>query len=684
MTWTRALYTFFLDAFRPPYRTTPWIVLLYVMLSAVYNPNSPFNHWSMPDTDDYMRMIQTFNWMDGQSWFDMHVPHLNPQHPMVMHWARLGDVPLAAVLWFFEKISAFFQWNATRANLGMLTAALVPCFYLAGFLFLIRLMVRPLLGRNYAGLACFLVPLCGQLSFQFSPLRVDHDAYVLSCAAFLFFAMQCISLNIKPRRMAILAGAVTAIGMWVSAEMMPMLLAFGLCLTVFLIWHNRGYIFSVIYGLAFFVASGLLLFLARAPGQYFSLEYDYFSLFHVIVAAVGAVFFILLFVSSRLIKNRMLLASWIVFLGALALDLFLRQFPDFIAGPYAKVNPLMNEVFFPNIREAIPFTKNLVDLTDSFGSAPNKALSGTVFFIATRLYVPVIGIVAAALQLWRRNLGTREKLLWVFTLICCSLFTLLSCFWQVRVIDSAQMFAIAPLLALMLRSIRELPQHYKGRQLFGWEILTALSFTLIPTVLVPSTIVMARLNPDTLFFSGGTTPSTPLPCESRATITDFLLELRKNEKKQFTIMAPMDYTPELMFYTDHNYISAPYHRNDHGIVDMVFFFRSLGDDATARNIAKRLGLDYVLVCRANPHQVTLNNNKEIKSISVFVGRDKIEAKPDKDDVLKASLGFRMVNGKAPTWLERVDVPLETDFLLFKVDKNLLDKPTAYPKDAEKS
>src|ERR1043166_9221263 len=173
MSWVDKLFAFAADAFRPPFRTTPMVVLIYIVLSVVYNPGSHFNHWTFPDTDDYMRFSQVFHWLDGQSWFDLRIPQLYPQHVISMHWGRLPDIPIAGLLLLFQSVSHFFQWNAERTGLAMLVAFIVPCFLLYALRRLVKFGAGPILGRAYAGLACFLAPLSLQLIFQFTPMRVD-------------------------------------------------------------------------------------------------------------------------------------------------------------------------------------------------------------------------------------------------------------------------------------------------------------------------------------------------------------------------------------------------------------------------------------------------------------------------------------------------------------------------------
>jgi hypothetical protein len=145
----------------------------------------------------------------------------------------------------------------------------------------------------------------------------------------------------------------------------------------------------------------------------------------------------------------------------------------------------------------------------------------------------------------------------------------------------------------------------------------------------------------------------------------------------------MDYTPEFMFFTPHHFISAPYHRNDRGITDMVMFFRSKSDDYAARHIAKRLNLDYVLVCKAAYFQSTLNSSTGLKNLIVNVTMNNIESRPDEKELLEASLAVRMTNDKAPQWLEQVQIPMEKDFAMYKVKKDLLDKPSSYYKYEKK-
>lgn len=676
--WSHQLYLFFTSAFRKPFRTAPWIVLLYIVIAVIYNPNTHFNKWTLPDTDDYMRLNQVFNWLDGHGWADLTVERLNPQHPFTMHWARLVDVPLAGAMIILQAIAHFFQWNADRANLGMLAAFIVPSFLLAVLLFMVRSMAQPLTGRAYAALACFMVPLSQQLLFQFAPMRVDHHAYIILCAGAAFIALLNIALHIRPPIMAVLAAWFIALGMWNGAEILPMFIGFSFCLTLLMLDKKKpdgtG---GVVFGAALLVFTGLLLYAVRPADKIFSMEYDAFSFFYVLLGAGAFVFFTLLYLASRLTTKPIILLPLCGFMGISGLWLFLHYFPDFILGPYAKVNPLLTDVFFPNIREAIPMLKNMADLKDGFGAAPSQTLGGAIHFVAVRLFLPATAIAMCLYHLFKNTTPARQKKIWALYGFFAAGFTLLAIFWQIRVITYAQLFSIAPVVHTMLLSLRSLRQHHQGRVLYGLEILTVMAFSVLPIVMIPAIINNSKFNPDMLFV---VPTAGDMPCKDRTKITSFLNDHGKKEGKIYTIMAPIDYTPELLYLTPHNYISAPYHRNDKGIVDMVFFFRSKKDDAPARKIAHDLNLDYVLTCKNSPFQGTLDPKPEIKHTTINVTMDAVTSTPSDDDLTNGSLAIRLSYKKIPTWLERVYVPMETDFLLFEVKKDKLNRPSAYPKD----
>src|SRR6185503_6098456 len=49
-------------------------------------------------TDDAMRLVEVRDWLAGQDWFDLTQHRLSPPTGVAMHWSRLIDLPLAALI----------------------------------------------------------------------------------------------------------------------------------------------------------------------------------------------------------------------------------------------------------------------------------------------------------------------------------------------------------------------------------------------------------------------------------------------------------------------------------------------------------------------------------------------------------------------------------------------------------
>ncbi|HVY12054.1 MAG TPA: hypothetical protein VHB73_00655 [Alphaproteobacteria bacterium] len=675
MSWSRAIITFFSDAFRPPFRTAPWIALLYAILSVIYNTDSNFNRWLTPDTDDYMRLNQVLSWLNGQSWFDLRVPHLYPQHVMTMHWGRLPDIPLAGLILLFQAIAHFFQWPSNQQSLALLSAFFMPGVLLALLLLLMPRMARPLLGRRQAGLICFFMLLCMQILFQFTPMRVDHHAYIILGAGAAFCCLQALALDVRPRRMAALAGLSLALAMWNGAEILPMVVFFCCALTALIIFDRKNFVAAAIFGLSLLLCSFAILLIARAPEQRWALEYDAFSFFYVLLAGLVAAFFLIMLAASVFRWSLPLMWSIAVFTGLCGLAVLLRRFPDFMYGPYAQVNPILDVIFFPNIREAIPLFKTWTDLSSSFITAPNQSVSGGLFYIGTRMFVSMAGMGTALFMALRKSTPYRARKLWALYAFFSTAYGILTMAWEVRVITYAQLFAVVPLAWMVLRYRASLSRHYTGRKLFALEIMAVFALTLFPVIAIPAIISKARLMPDILFYLG---KGVGAECNNRAPVIAELRDMAEREKKIATFMVPMDYTPDLIFQTPHYFIAAPYHRDDRGILDMIAFFRSRGDDASARAIARRLKLDYVLMCKSSYVHGTLNPTWEVNNVTFTYNNNtnKFDATPSNKEIAQTSLGMRLSYGQPPAWLKPIDIPFNSEFIMLEVLKNKLGKPEA--------
>jgi hypothetical protein len=125
-------------------------------------------------------------------------------------------------------------------------------------------------------------------------------------------------------------------------------------------------------------------------------------------------------------------------------------------------------------------------------------------------------------------------------------------------------------------------------------------------------------------------------------------------------------TPMLLYWTNLRTLAGNYHRDSQGIKDSYLFFRDL-DDKTAREIARKRGIEFVLVC-ANAGNLGYSFTSQAKA-EIEDNKKDDDYKPD------PTLYTRLADEAPPDWLTLVPWPDDTDsdLLLYRVDRVQLSK-----------
>src|SRR4051794_1752047 len=58
------------------------------------------------DSDDAMRMVEVRDLMAGQGWFDLTAQRINPPQGLLLHWSRVVDVPIVALISVFRLFAS--------------------------------------------------------------------------------------------------------------------------------------------------------------------------------------------------------------------------------------------------------------------------------------------------------------------------------------------------------------------------------------------------------------------------------------------------------------------------------------------------------------------------------------------------------------------------------------------------
>ena len=284
----------------------------------------------MADGDSWLRLLRVRRLLDGAGWFDVALPGLDAPFGSTSHWTRPLDLLILILV--------------LPLRIGL---DLPDALHWAG------LLVSPVLHAASAlVLAWGLVPLCGRVGGLLGavltltqpailayggPGHADHHIlFLLVTAALLGFLLR--GLGGRPGHL-LLAGGMAALGVWVSVEM---LLVLGLVLTVLgLAWvmgADRGAQGNRLFarGLAWGLIAALVL--ERPGADWLSVEYDRFSVVHVVFGGLVLTFW-------TLAGRRWEDGSWkkrlaVAILGAGAIAALLRAaFPGILKGPAADVPP---------------------------------------------------------------------------------------------------------------------------------------------------------------------------------------------------------------------------------------------------------------------------------------------------------------------------------------------------------
>ena len=88
-----------------------WVILCALMFVA--KGHALLMH-RFPDPDDALRLVEVRDLIAGQSWFDVHQYRIAAPEGVPMHWSRLVDIPLAAMILALRPLYADFVLGMPR------------------------------------------------------------------------------------------------------------------------------------------------------------------------------------------------------------------------------------------------------------------------------------------------------------------------------------------------------------------------------------------------------------------------------------------------------------------------------------------------------------------------------------------------------------------------------------------
>ena len=535
-------------------------LLLTVIFLLIRTAYAGFDQVLFADNDDAMRMAVVRDFLGGQSWFDHMQYRLNTPYGAEMHWSRLVDLPIAALVLLARPL--------VGSGAETVAGYLWPVILLGVFIWINGQLTLRLVGRDglLPGMliAAFSVVTFGEFDFG----RIDHHSVqiILTQLAVLF----TVDALTRPRS-AIWAGLAVATALAIGTEALPVIVAAILVYGVLYV-AVPGYHAAVRgFALAFGMGSVAHLLIALPPSQWFFPFCDAISVVYAsagLLAGLGLAGLTLLPIKGEVWPLRLLAGA---LAGGAVLALVVVLFPNCLAGPYAAVDPWLVDNWLAGIGEAMP-------LPTVLGQQPVYVVSASV---------PALLALMAALHAALHSTGTRRTAWLVLATVLGVIIAV--AFVQVRSIRmTAALIAPACAYCVLAARSRYLARASLRRAiglLGSWLGFVGLFWAGLVSFTI---ITLPAAAPVSAAAFGGERDS----CLAPAAYDDLAAMVPQR------IMTPLDLGAYMLLYTRNDVVSAPYHRNNQGLLDTFAFFNGSSDEARA--ILDERGVTLVVTCKALP------------------------------------------------------------------------------------
>ncbi|ANM08753.1 hypothetical protein [Rhizobium sp. N324] len=478
-----------------------------------------------PDNDDGMRLVEVRDFLAGQGWFDLMQYRLGLGGGTLMHWSRLIDLPIASLIWFFGLF-------APRETAEALALAVWPVS-----LVLPAMLAMAVAGRRIGGIAgmhiCLgMTGLAIYTGNRFAPGAIDHHNAQLALVATM------VAMLLDPQRRGwsyALAGIAAAVAIAIGAETTPFVAA--VCLTIAFLWAWEGEKFAAAakaFGLALAIAISILFVATVPPRLYSTVTCDNLSLGYYSLAAIGGglLLFSAVF-ASRLRRPLRFAALGLVGAGVLGSAMVIA--PQCLSDPLAGLDPMLVELWLKNVSEAQSAFVLLRTDPSSLGG-----------FYAAGLF----GIAVCIFRIVRRD-RMQIHLVLLFLLAISWAIALV----QVRGSTFSNLLSILP-LALLIIDIRRISNSDSEN--------VSTAFVYIVTVLasVPAAWAVGGGLISLQMENGAQKQAAEKlhSCTSKAALAP-LAGLPAG-----LVSAPSEMGVPILRFTQNRVLSAPYHRNQGGML----------------------------------------------------------------------------------------------------------------------
>jgi hypothetical protein len=528
-----------------------WLLACTILTAMAWRHVAPLEMW---DPDDYLRLQQVRDWLGGQSFFDVTQYRIDSPAGVPMHWSRLVDLPLAAIILLAKP---FIGTGAAERS----AAIIVPLLILGGLLGAISLLTARLADRRTALLAAMLGTMAPLMLFHLLPLRIDHHGW----QTMLGMAAIAAAFDPRPARGGTLSGIAAALWLAVSLEALPMAGLLGALLALRWVMGEDGRRFR---GFATALGAGTLALFAAThdPAAWLRPWCDAISpawlgplvVTPLLAATVGRW-------ADR--HGAIMRMAVLVAAGAVGAAMLATSTPACLAGPFGQLDPVVRRFWYERVLEGLPLWRQA---------------SGDAMML---LLFPLVGLTGGLLA-WRDARADRAVAR-----------------------DRATMLALATGAFLLSLLVQRTGGFAQACALPGaaWLLTRARLWTgryQLPLVRVlGSTIAIIGLSPIGALATGEALLALSPSKDTRADVADATYRssclapctsiAALAELPPSRILTGLDLSPRLLLLTPHSYAASGHHRGAPAMRRVIDAFT--GPPKIARHIMAEQSMTLLLI-----------------------------------------------------------------------------------------
>jgi hypothetical protein len=523
------------------------VALAFAMIAAllVVTNLAAIRAHRFPDPDDVLRLVQVRDLIGGQGWFDV-VQHRSGDTPM--HWSRLVDLPVAAVILALRGVVG----TATAEAVALIV---VPLLTLLVCLFLIGRIAWRLLGDEMAMFACLTFAFSVPVLEQLRPMRIDHHGWQI---ALVLLALNGLMAR-SPRIGGWMIGGALATALNISIEQLPMTVAFMGVLA----WRwgaDRGERVWLVNALQALAAVSAALFVATHGMTGTGEVCDAIAPVHLSVFAWSAL--VVTLCSAAEPRPRSFVFGGLALAAVGSLALVFEMAPACTRGAFVALDPIVQSLWLDRISEGLPIWRQ---------SLP----------VMLQIAIPPVLALIAAVKLAGQSSGWLRRWWIDYTVLLATAFVL--SLFVARADAVAGALATLPLgwqLRTWLRVVRD-----RKRPFHRAMVYSGISVALVPAA---PALLLVSAAPGQAQFAAATRVADPTKICTISTQPATLGALSPGK-----VLAPLDQSSLILLDTRHDVVATGHHRAP----QMASVIRAfIAPDAAARAIIEREKVNYVAMC----------------------------------------------------------------------------------------